>query len=58
MNNMIYSTSDIFSDINNILISVNRSNLSLVFLKAACQANPGAERNSVGSGSYISRHIL
>ena len=26
------------------------------FFKAACHANPGAEKNSAGSSSYISRH--
>ena len=31
-----------FSVINNILISVKRSNFTLVFYKAACHDNPGA----------------
>ena len=35
------------------LISVKRSNLTLVFLKAACRANPRTERNFAGSSSYI-----
>ena len=34
-----------FSTINNILMSVKRSIFTLVFFKAACHANPGAERN-------------
>ena len=41
---MAYSISDTFSIINNILISVNKSNFALVFLKAACYANPGGEK--------------
>ena len=40
-----------FSTINNISISVNRSNSSLVFFKAACHANPGAEIDFAGSNS-------
>ena len=38
-------------------ISVKESNFALVFFKAACHANPGAERNFLGSSSYISTHI-
>ena len=38
-------------------ISVKESNFALVFFKAACHANPGAERNFLGSISYISTHI-
>ena len=34
-------------------ILVTRSNFTLVFLKAACHANSGAERNFAGSSSYI-----
>ena len=34
-----------FSTINNISISVKRSNFTLVFFKADCHANPGAKRN-------------
>ena len=41
-----------FSNINNTLISVKRSNCTLVFIKAACHANPGAERNFAGSSYY------
>ena len=42
-----------FSTINNISISVKRSNFTLVFFKAACHANPGAERKFAGPSSYI-----
>ena len=38
-----------FLNINKILISDKRSHFTLVFLKAACHANPGAERNFPGS---------
>ena len=41
------------STINNISISVKRSNLTLVIAKAACHANPGTERNFEGSSLYI-----
>ena len=34
-----------FSTINNISISVKRSNFTLVFSKAACRGNPGGEKN-------------
>ena len=47
-----------FSAINNISLSVKRSNFTLVVFKAACHANSGAERNFAGSSSYILRHIL
>ena len=30
----------------------------MVFFKAACHANPGGERSSAGSSSYILRHIF
>ena len=33
-----------FSIINNILVSVNNSYFIPVFFKAACHANPGADR--------------
>ena len=46
-----------YSTVSNMSISVKRSNFTLVFFKAACHANPGAERNFAGSSSYISRHI-
>ena len=36
-----------FFTINNISISFKISNFTLVFFKAACHANPGAERNFV-----------
>ena len=47
-----------FSTINNISISVKRSNFTLDFFKAACHAKPGAERNFAGLSSYILIHIL
>ena len=43
---------------NNISISGNRSNFSLVFFKADCHSNPGAERKWVGSSPFIWRHIF
>ena len=48
----------LFSFINDISISVQRSNFILVFLKAAYHANPGAKRNFSGSSSHILRHIF
>ena len=36
-----------------MLISIKRSNLSLVFLKAACLANVKAEWRFPGSSSYV-----
>ena len=47
-----------FSTINNMSISVKRSNFALVFFKAACHANPAAEGNFAGSSSYILIHIF
>ena len=38
-----------FSTINSISVSVNNSNFTSVFSKAACQANPGAEKYFAGS---------
>ena len=38
-----------YSTINSISISVNNSNFTSVFFKAACYVNPGAQRNFVGS---------
>ena len=38
-----------FSTISSISISVSNSNSTSVFFKAACHANPGAERNFTGS---------
>ena len=35
-----------FSTINNMSISVKRSNFILVFLKAVCHANPGVDKMS------------
>ena len=39
-------------------MSVERSNFTFVFFKAACHANPGDERNFAGLSSYISRHMF
>ena len=39
-------------------ILVKRSNFTLVVFTAACHANLGAERNFVGSSSYILRHLF
>ena len=47
-----------FSIINNISISVNRSNFTLVFFKAACHANPQAKKNLAGSSPNILRQIF
>ena len=47
-----------FCGISNISLSVNRSNFTLIFFKAACHANTGAEIKWLGSNPYISRHIL
>ena len=56
---MTYSSSDSSSStINNILMSVTKSNFTLVFPKTACHAKPRAERNFAGSSQYISRHIF
>ena len=49
MNCVTYSSSNFFLTINSISISVNNSNFTLVCYKAACYANPGAERNFTGS---------
>ena len=43
-----------FSTINSISISINNSNITSVSFKAACHANPGAERNFAGSRRHIS----
>ena len=42
-----------FSTIDNIFISLKRSNFTLVFFKAACHANPRAERNFAESSLCI-----
>ena len=55
---MIYPPLIPFPSINKTLISVKRSNFTLVFFKAACHANPGAVRKQTGSGSHISRQIF
>ena len=57
MNRVIYTPLVTFSTINNISISVERSNFTLAFLKAACHANLGAVRNREMSRSHIPRHI-
>ena len=38
-----------FSTINSMSVSVNKSNFTSVFLKAAFNPNPGSERNFPGS---------
>ena len=38
-----------FLTIKNMSMSVDSSNSTLVFFKAACHADPGAERNFAGS---------
>ena len=59
INRMVYSSSYIpFSTINTISISAKRSNFTLVFFKASCYANPGAEENFTGSCLYILIHIF
>ena len=42
-----------FSTINNVSISVKRSNFRLVLSKAACHAGSDAVRKRAGSSSYI-----
>ena len=44
-----------FSTINNISISVNRTNFTLVFFETACHAYSAAEENWAGSSPYILR---
>ena len=51
-------TSILLPTINNISISVKRSDFNLVFLKDVCYGNSGAERNFARSSSYISRKIF
>ena len=48
MNCVTYSSFMPFSTINSISISVNNPYFTLFFFKAACHANPGAERNLTG----------
>ena len=42
-----------FSTINNISMSVKKSNFTLAFFIVACHSDPGAGRNFAGSSSYI-----
>ena len=49
MNCVTYASSNSFLAINSISISVNNSNFTSVFFKAACHANPGAKKNYTGS---------
>ena len=49
MNCVACSSSNVFATINNISTSVNNSNFTSVFFKAAYHANSGAERNFTGS---------
>ena len=39
-------------------MSVKRSNFTLFFFKAACDAKPGAMKKQGGSSSYVSRNIV
>ena len=48
MNSMTYFTSDAFFTINNILISINRPNFTLVFFIAASYT--GSEKNEQDQG--------
>ena len=47
-----------FFTINNISISVKRSNFTFVNFKVAYHPNTGTERNFAGSRPCISRHIF
>ena len=58
MKSMTYSTSDIFSTINNKSVSFNGCNFTFAFFNAAYHANPGALGKRAGSSSHISRHIF
>ena len=57
MNCMTYSSSNFFSAINSVSISVNNSNFTSVLFKAAWYVNPRAERKSTGSNLKILKHI-
>ena len=35
----------LFCTINNVLITVKRSNFTLAYFKVVCHANPGSEKN-------------
>ena len=48
----------LFSTINNISISVKRSNYIFVVFKDGWHANPRAERNFAGPFSYILKNIF
>ena len=54
---MTYSSLIPFSAINNISISINNFNLTPVFFKQACHANPGADGEWAGSSSYVLMHF-
>ena len=43
---------------NNTCAYVKRHNFTSAFLKAPCQANQGAEKNSAGLSLYILRHMF
>ena len=58
MDCVAYSTSNTLFNHYNISMSVNKSNLTPIFLKAACQANLRAEINFAGSSSNISKYML
>ena len=55
---MAYICSNTFFTINNMSVSINRSNFNLVFLKVGYHDNPGAEKNLAGSSLCILSHIL
>ena len=47
-----------FSTFNEISISVNNCNFTIVFFKNACHNNPGADKKWAGSSSYIPISLL
>ena len=49
MNRMTHSALIPFPAFNNISISVNKFNVTLVFFKFSCRDNPGALRKRAGS---------
>ena len=54
---MTFPPFNTFFTINNILISVKRNNLTLVFFNAACHANLSEIRNRTRLSTCISRHL-
>ena len=47
-----------FCTVENLRISLKRSNFTLILFKVACHANRGAVRKQAGSNSYILRHLF